>query len=47
MAEHGADVAMWTATEHVGHIHQAAEDLEELARSLANLRSLIWSRPLP
>ncbi|WP_240797642.1 hypothetical protein [Streptomyces sp. F001] len=35
VAEHEADVVMWTATEDVGRIHQAAEDLEELARSLA------------
>ncbi|MGW3724965.1 hypothetical protein [Streptomyces sp. NPDC000851] len=35
VAEHEADVVMWTATEDVGRILQAADDLEELARSLA------------
>jgi hypothetical protein len=32
--EHGADVVIWTATEDVARIMQAAEDLEQLARSL-------------
>lgn len=35
VAEHGADVVMWTATEDVARILTAAEDVEELARSLA------------
>jgi hypothetical protein len=33
--EHGADVVMWTATEDIARIMQAAEDLEHLAHSLA------------
>ena len=34
VAEHGADIVIWTATEDVARIMQAAEDLENLARSL-------------
>ncbi|MFJ1972969.1 hypothetical protein ACIO93_30365 [Streptomyces sp. NPDC087903] len=34
VSEHGADVVMWTATEDVARIMQAAEDVEHLARSL-------------
>ncbi|MFE0791316.1 hypothetical protein [Streptomyces mutabilis] len=33
--EHGADVVVWTATEDIARILSAAEDVEELARSLA------------
>jgi hypothetical protein len=32
--EHGADVVMWTATEDIARIMQAAQDLEHLAHSL-------------
>ncbi|MBV1938386.1 hypothetical protein [Streptomyces sp. BV286] len=35
VAEHGADVVMWTATDDVARLTSASEDLEELARSLA------------
>ncbi|WP_282704299.1 hypothetical protein [Streptomyces sp. CC219B] len=34
VAEHGADVVIWTATEDVARIMHAAKDLENLARSL-------------
>ncbi|MDT9701709.1 hypothetical protein [Streptomyces sp. P17] len=33
--EYGADVVIWTATEDTARILQAAEDIEDLARSLA------------
>lgn len=32
--EHGADVVIWTATQDVARIMRAADDLEELARTL-------------
>ncbi|AZM57819.1 hypothetical protein DMA15_21330 [Streptomyces sp. WAC 01529] len=36
--EHGADVVIWTASEDIAHVMRAAEDLEELARTLG-----IWN----
>lgn len=34
VAEHGADVVMWTATDDVARLMSTSDDLEELARSL-------------
>ncbi|MGW6531012.1 hypothetical protein [Streptomyces venezuelae] len=36
--EHGADVVIWTASEDIAHVMRAAEDLENLARTLS-----IWT----